>query len=158
MGQHEQSLQRTFHRYFLLCFGSFGQMVSEKIFRNRPIRNKNCLWRHVLLMDLDSILNLKPETRITYGGHICQWIETKCLLMDQNEMSNLYREPFIDASYKVSYRIFIVLHIVVDGRISTIDHLICIGNSERKLILVTTNFFITFLQEVFKCCLGIYVN
>jgi hypothetical protein len=39
--------------------------------RNRPIRNKNCLW----------------------------W---PCLLMDRDKMSNLYREPSIDASYKVS--------------------------------------------------------
>jgi hypothetical protein len=46
------------------------QAVSEKIFRNRPIRNKNCLWR-------------------------------QCLLMDRDEMSNRYRGPPIDASYKV---------------------------------------------------------
>ena len=45
-GRNEQSLQRTFHRYFLSCFGSFGQAVSEeKIFKNRPFRNKNCLWQ-----------------------------------------------------------------------------------------------------------------
>jgi hypothetical protein len=51
---------------------SFGQVVSEeKIFRNRPIRNKNCLWQPYLLMD-------------------------------QDEMSNLYRGPPIDASYQVS--------------------------------------------------------
>ena len=64
--------KRTFHRCFLPSFGSFGQAVSEeKIFRNRPIRNKNCLW----------------------------W---PCLLMDRNEMSTLYRGPPIDASYQVS--------------------------------------------------------
>jgi hypothetical protein len=40
-------------------------------FRNRPIRNKNCLW----------------------------W---PCLLMDGDEMSNLYRGPSKDASYQVS--------------------------------------------------------
>ena len=40
-------------------------------FKNRPIRNKNCLW----------------------------W---PCLLMDRDEMSNLYRGPSIDASYQVS--------------------------------------------------------
>ena len=71
-GRNEQSLQRTFHRCFLPSFGSFGQAVSEeKIFKNRPIRNKNCLWRQCLLMDLD-------------------------------EMSNIYRGPSIDASYQVS--------------------------------------------------------
>ena len=57
-GQNEQSLQRTFHRCFLPSFGSFGQAVSEKIFLNRPIRNKNCLWRPCLLMDRDKMSNL----------------------------------------------------------------------------------------------------
>ena len=71
-GRNEQSLQRTFHRCFLPRFGSFGLMVSEeKILKNRPIRNKNCLWR-------------------------------PCLLMDRDEISNLYRGPCIDASYQVS--------------------------------------------------------
>ena len=71
-GRNEQSLQRTFHRCFLPSFGSFGQAVSEaKIFKNRPIRNKNCLW----------------------------W---PCLLMDRDEMSNLYRGPSIDVSYQIS--------------------------------------------------------
>jgi hypothetical protein len=52
-------------------FGSFGKAVSEdKIFRNRPIRNKDCLWQPYLLMDRD-------------------------------EMSNLYRGLPIDASYQV---------------------------------------------------------
>ena len=71
-GRNEQSLQRTFHSCFLPSFGSFGQAVSEeKIFKNRPIRNKNCLWR-------------------------------PCLLMDWDEMSNLYRGPSKDASYQIS--------------------------------------------------------
>jgi hypothetical protein len=51
-GQNEQSLQRTFHRCFLPSFGSFGQAFSEeKIFKNRPIRNKNCLWWPCLLTE-----------------------------------------------------------------------------------------------------------
>ena len=70
-GWNKQSLKRTFHRCFLPSFGSFGQAVSEKIFKNRPIRNKNCLWQ-------------------------------PCLLMDRDEMSNLYRRPSTDASYQVS--------------------------------------------------------
>ena len=71
-GRYEQSSQRTSHRCFLPSFGSFGQAVSEeKIFRNRPIRNKNCLW----------------------------W---PCLLMNQDEMSNLYRGPSKDALYQFS--------------------------------------------------------
>ena len=72
LGRNEQSLQRTFHKFFLPSFGSFRQAVSEaKIFRNRPIRNKNFLW----------------------------W---PCLLTKHAEMSNLYRGPAIDASYQVS--------------------------------------------------------
>ena len=58
-GRNEQSLQRTFHRCFLPSFGSFGQVVSEeRIFKNRPIRNKNCLWWPCLLMDCDKMSNL----------------------------------------------------------------------------------------------------
>ena len=58
-GQNEQSLQRTFHRCFLPSFGSFGQAVSEeKIEKNRPIRNKNCLWWPCLLMDRDEMSKL----------------------------------------------------------------------------------------------------
>ena len=69
--RNEESLQQTFHRCFLPSFGSFGQAVSEeKIFKNRPIRNKNGLWR-------------------------------PCLSMEQDEMSNIYRGPSIDASYQV---------------------------------------------------------
>ena len=59
LGRNVQSLQRTFHRCFLPSFGSFGQAVSEeKIFLNRPIRTKNCLWRPCLLMDWDKMCNL----------------------------------------------------------------------------------------------------
>ena len=43
----------------LLSFRSFGQAVSEeKIFRNRPIRNKNCLCWPCLLIDLNEISTL----------------------------------------------------------------------------------------------------
>jgi hypothetical protein len=50
--------KKTFHRCFLPSFGSFGHAVSEEIFRNRPIRNKNCLWWPCLLMDRDRMSNL----------------------------------------------------------------------------------------------------
>jgi hypothetical protein len=49
--------------------GSFGQAVSEeKIFKNRPIRKKNCLWRPCLLMDRDemSILYGVPSIDASY--------------------------------------------------------------------------------------------
>ena len=71
-GRNYSSLQRTFHRCFLPSFSSFGHRFSEeKIFRNRPIRNKNCLWR-------------------------------PCLLMNRDEMSNIYRGPSMDAFYQIS--------------------------------------------------------
>jgi hypothetical protein len=105
-------------------FGSFGQAVSEeKIFKNRPIRNKNCLWQPCLLTNRDEMSNLhrgpsidasyqvsvqlgkqfqgrifleidQSETRIPCGSHAC--------LTSRDEMSNLYRGPSIDASYQVS--------------------------------------------------------
>ena len=52
-------LTPALHRCFLPSFGSFGQAVSEeKIFKNRPIRNKNCLWWPCLLLDRDKTINL----------------------------------------------------------------------------------------------------
>ena len=114
----------TFHRCFLLSFGSFGHAVSEeKIIRNRPIRNKNGLWRPCLLMDRDGMSNLYRGPSIDafyqFSDHLAmrfqkeknfknQPIKNKnrlwwpCLLMDRDGMSNLYRGPSIDASYQVS--------------------------------------------------------
>ena len=98
--RNEQFPKRTFHRCFLPRFGPFGQAVSEqKIFRNRPIRNKNCLWRPCWLMDQNEMNNRysgppidasyqvsvdlakrfqrrrileinQSETRIVCGGHV----------------------------------------------------------------------------------------
>ena len=59
----------TFQGCFLPSFDSFGQAVSEeKIFKNRPIRNKNCLWRPCRLMDRDEMSNLYkgPSIDATY--------------------------------------------------------------------------------------------
>ena len=56
-GRNKHSLQRIFHRCFLPSFGSFDQTVSE-IFKNRPIRNMNCLWRPCLLIDRDEMRTL----------------------------------------------------------------------------------------------------
>ena len=105
--RNEQFPQRTFHRYFLPSFGSFGQMVSEeKNLKNQPIRNKNRLLRPCLLTDRDGMskTNRGPsidasyqvsdhlakrfqrrrfleinqsETRTACGGHVCKWIRTK---------------------------------------------------------------------------------
>ena len=122
--RNEQSLQRTFHRCFLPSFGSFGKVVSEeKIFRNPPIRNKNCLWQTCLLTNRDEMSNLYrgPSIHAFYqiSVHLGKRFQRRrffrnqpiknknglwrpCLLTDQDEMRNLYREPSIDASYQVS--------------------------------------------------------
>ena len=98
--RNEQSLQQIFHSCLLPSFGSFGKVVSEeKIFRNRPIRKKNCLWWPCLLTNRNKMHNRyrgpsvdasyqvsvhlakrfqrrfkeigQSETRIACGGHVC---------------------------------------------------------------------------------------
>ena len=134
-------------------FRSFGQVVSEeKIFRNRPIRNKNWLWQPCLYMDREEMSNLYRWPPIddtdTYQVSVhlakrfqrrrlfrnqpirnknCLWwpclltdreeknfknlpsrnksrLWRPCLLTNRDEMSKLYRGPSIsiDASYQVS--------------------------------------------------------
>jgi hypothetical protein len=92
------------------------------LFRNQPIRTKNGLWRVDLLTDQDQMNNLYigPSIDASYQVSVhlakrfqrrfflyqpnrnkkCLW--RPCLLTDQDEMSNRYREPSIDASYQVS--------------------------------------------------------
>ena len=106
------------------CFGSFGKAVSEnKIFRNRPIRNKNCLWQPYLLMDWDEMSNLYrgPPIDASYqvSVHLAKRFQRRrffrnqpirnknclwwpCLLTDRDKMSNRNRGLSIDASYQVS--------------------------------------------------------
>ena len=108
----------------LPSFCSFGKAVSEeKIFRNRPIRNKNCLWQPYLLMDRDEMINLYrgPPIDASYqvSVHLAKWFQRRrifrnhpirnknCLwwpylLTDRDEMSNHNRGLSIDASYQVS--------------------------------------------------------
>ena len=87
LGQNEQS----FHRSFLPSFGSFGHAVSgEKIFRNRPIRNKNRLWWPCLLMDWDGMSNLYrgPSIDASYqvSDHLAMWFQRRRFLeLDQSE-------------------------------------------------------------------------
>ena len=123
-GQNEQSLYRTFHRCFLPSFSSFDKVVSEdKIFRNQPIRNKNCLWQPYLLMDRDEMSNLYRghpiEASYQVSVHLAKWFQRRrffrnqpirnknclwwpCLLTNRDEMSNCNRGLSIDASYQVS--------------------------------------------------------
>ena len=85
--RNEQSLYRTFHRCFLSRFSSFGQAVSEeKIFRNRPIRNKNCLWWPCLLMDRDKLSNLHRGPAIDASHQVS---EEKIFLKSTNQKQEL---------------------------------------------------------------------
>ena len=55
----------SIYKCFLPSFCSFGQTVSEeKIFLNRPIRNKNGLWLPCLLIDRDKMSNLYKRPSI----------------------------------------------------------------------------------------------
>jgi hypothetical protein len=68
--------------------GSFGQAVSEeKIFKNRPIRNKNCLWRPCLLMDRDRMSNLQRGTSIDasyqVSVHLGKWFQRRRFFRNQ---------------------------------------------------------------------------
>jgi hypothetical protein len=100
------------------------QSVSEKkIFRNRPIRKKNCLWQLYLLMNQDKMSSLYrgPPIDASYqvSVHLAKWFQRRrffrnhpirnknCLwwpylLTDLDEMSNHNRGLSIDASYQVS--------------------------------------------------------
>ena len=120
-GRNEQSLQRTFQGCSLPSFDSFGQAVSEeKIFRNRPIRNKNCLWWPCLSMDRDEMSTLYRGLPIDASYQVLvhlakrfqrrrikknQPIRNKsrlwwpCLLTNRDEMSNLYRGPSKPITY-----------------------------------------------------------
>ena len=123
-GRNKQSLQRTFHRCFLPNFSSFGKTVSEeKIFQKST--NQKQEWPVVAMFVNGSELNEQSLQRTfqgcflpsfdSFGQAVSQEksffrnqpIRNKnglwrpCLLTDQDEMSNLYRGPSIDASYQV---------------------------------------------------------
>jgi hypothetical protein len=58
LGQNEQSLERTFHRYFLPSFSSFGWEVSEEKIKMRKVngrrmpidgKSSHCLWQGELI-------------------------------------------------------------------------------------------------------------
>ena len=90
------------------------------MFKNRLIKNKNCLWRPCLSTDENGMNNSHRKHSIDAFYHVsvhlaklfqrrrffrnqpirnknCLW--QPCLLKDQDEINNLYRGPYIDASY-----------------------------------------------------------
>ena len=119
-GQNEYSLQRTFQKCFLPSFGSFGKTVSEKNFKNWPIRNKNCMWQPCLLTNRDKISNFYrgPSIDASYQISVHLWkrfqrfvfISTNQkqewpvapMFVNGSELNeHLYRGPSNDASYQV---------------------------------------------------------
>ena len=92
------------------------KQFQRTFFRNRPTKNKNCLWQPCLLTDRDEMSNLYRGLSIDASYQVsvhlakrfqrrrflkiriknCLW--WPCLLMDQDKMSNLYKGPSIDAS------------------------------------------------------------
>ena len=114
-------------RCFLPSFGSFGKAVSEeKIFRNRPIRIKNCLWQPCWFMDRNEMSNLNRGPSIEASYQVSVYLTERfqrsrffrnwptsnknflwrpCLLTDRNEIRSFNRGPSIDASYHVSFNL-----------------------------------------------------
>ena len=95
----------------------------EDFFRNRPTRNKNCLWWSCLLTDWDKMSNFYkgPSIDASYqvSVHLAKRLQKRrffrnhptrhnnylcqsCLLTDRDKMNNLYRGPSIDAFYQAS--------------------------------------------------------
>ena len=100
-----------------------AKRFQRRFFRNRPIRNKNCLWQPYLLMDRDELSSLyrEPPIDVSYQASVhlakrfqrrrffrnhpirnknCLW--WPYLLTDRDEMSNHNRGLSIDTSYQVS--------------------------------------------------------
>ena len=66
------------------------QLTEKKIFRNRPTRNKNCLWQPCLLMDRDKISKLYrgPSIYVSYNVsvHLAKRFQRRRFLeIDQSE-------------------------------------------------------------------------
>ena len=75
------------------------QFQRRRFLRNRPIRNKNCMWLPCLLTDRDDMSNVHRGHSINASYQVSV---VAILLTDRDEMSNLHRGHSIDASYQVS--------------------------------------------------------
>ena len=75
------------------------QFQRRRFQRNRPIRNKNCMWLPCLLTDRDEMSNLHRGHSIDASYQV---LVVAMFVNDRDEMSNLHRGHSIDAAYQVS--------------------------------------------------------
>ena len=76
-----------------------SRFQSRRIFRNQPIRNKNCLWWPCLLQEQDEMSNLHRGHSIDASHQVSV---VAMFANHRDEMSNLHRGHSIDDSYQVS--------------------------------------------------------
>ena len=107
---------------YQVTFHFAKQFQRRRLFRNQPIRNKNCLWWPCLLTDRDVMSNCyrghSIDASYQVSVHLAKRFQRRrlkkkwpirnknCLwqpymLMDRDKMCNLYRGPSIEASYQV---------------------------------------------------------
>jgi hypothetical protein len=98
--------ETSIHASYQVSVHMAMQFQRRRFFRNRPIRNKNCMWWPCLLTDRDEMSNL-------HRGHsIDASYQVSVVAMFANrsdEMSNLHRRHSIDAPYQVSVHLAKIL-------------------------------------------------
>jgi hypothetical protein len=75
------------------------QFQRRRFFRNRPIRNKNCMWWPCLLTDREEMSDLHRGHSIDNSYQVSV---VAMFLTDRDKMSNLHRGHSIETSYQVS--------------------------------------------------------
>ena len=70
-----------------------------RFFRNRPMRNKNCLWRPCLLMDLNKFCNLyrAPSIDASYqvSVHLAKWFQRRRLKCEKQRQGSGWLNAFL---------------------------------------------------------------